>query len=628
MKNTFDLKDVQITDTRWKSCEDKNALFLSEMDPERILSGFRRTCGIKTDAQPYGGWEDSLIAGHGIGHYFSALGMRIACLRGRDENGELEESIKKAETIVRGLLECQEKLGNGFLSAATVQDSDNVYIQFDILEGRAEGKQWVPWYALHKVLQGLLDLWRYGEIEGAGKAATALADWVSNRVLSWDKATRKKVLSVEYGGMNETLYLLYLKTHNERYKKAAGVFDEPELYSDLLSFRNRLKGIHANTTIPKILGYLTGALAYDEGEEVSKRLKTAEIFWEKVIRDQSYPTGAIGDMEHFFADGLLDGSRTQCNGESCCSYNMLKLSQLLYRITGDIRYTDHIERTLWNLKLGSIGPDGGYTYFNPMATGYYRLYSPNRPEENPFWCCVGTGMEDMAKAADQICYEEDNVIYITQWISSDLRIGEKIYQIRTDFEKGLITITCSKSGKNIKLRIPRWIKNREDILPKGEEYLDIDPDNGKFELEFSMDLKLLELPDEPSAKGFSYGPFVLCVPLGEDRWGVTESAGIDVTAPAWKVVFGRAVKSSITYGKTNRAVLDAEYLTLPSEETVEDFRRNFKDHIRDENGELFLTGMRDINGQIIDLPLIPYFSTGNGRYGVYWYISSGSRSSH
>ena len=116
-----ELSDIRITDVRWKACEDKNALFLSSMDPERVLAGFKRTCKIRTDAEPYGGWENSLIAGHGTGHYFSALGMRIESLRGCGSSSELEESIAKANAIVTGLKECQEKLGNGFLSAATVQ---------------------------------------------------------------------------------------------------------------------------------------------------------------------------------------------------------------------------------------------------------------------------------------------------------------------------------------------------------------------------------------------------------------------------------------------------------------------------------------------------------------------------
>ena len=625
MKTVFDLSKVKITDERWEACADKNALFLDGMDPERVLSGFRRTCKIPTDAEPYGGWENSLIAGHGVGHYFSALAMRIAYLKGAGNSPELEKSISKANTIVKGLKECQEKLGNGFLSAATVQDEDNPYIQFDILEGKAEGNQWVPWYALHKVLQGLIDLWTYADINGARDAALALADWVADRVLTWDEETRKKVLSVEYGGMNDSLYQVYILTGKKEYLEAAKVFDEPDLYAGLLGFKNRMRGVHANATIPKILGYLQGALAFEKAgltEEISTRTEVAERFWDTVIRNQTYATGGVGDMEHFFTDGLLDGSRTQCNAESCCCYNMLKLSQLLFRLTGKNKYLDYIERTLWNAKLGSIGPNGGYTYFNPMATGYYRLYSPASPADNPFWCCVGTGLEDFAKFPDQIYYSEGNTLYITQWISSVAVLANSEYQLDADLENGRLTVKGSADSR-IKLRIPKWIKNREQILPDSEDFLDITLSAGAaFELQFEMKMTLMELPDEPSAKGFMYGPFVLCVPLGNDKWGITENAGIEVVAPAWKVVFDASVKSNINYGKTQRAVLDREYLTLPEGETEESFSHDFEKHIRKENGRFYLTGLSDCRGNKTDLPLLPYYDMGNTRYGIYWYINA------
>lgn len=624
-----ELNDIKITDVRWKDCEDKNAFFLSSMDPERVLAGFKRTCRIKTDAKPYGGWENSLIAGHGTGHYFSALGMRIATLRGRENSPELEESIAKANVVVTGLKECQEKLGNGFLSAATVQDEDNPYIQFDVLEGKAEGQQWVPWYALHKVLQGIMDLWTYGHIAGAKEAALALADWVCDRVLSWDKETRKKVLSVEYGGMNDSLYQLYTLTGDKRYLSAAEVFDEPELYEELLSFKNRMRGVHANATIPKILGYLEGTKAFDKAgikEEVQPRITTAEKFWDAVIRNQTYATGGIGDMEHFFADGLLDGSRTQCNAESCCCYNMMKLSQLLFELTGKPKYLDYIERTLWNAKLGSVGPDGGYTYFNPMATGYYRLYSPSKPSENPFWCCVGTALEDFASIGGKICYRKDPDLYITQWISSDIRFGEQVYQLRADYGKGRLTISCVQCNAGttrVKLRIPRWIKNRVLILPDSEEFLDVAfPPDGTFEMDFEMQLKITGLPDEASAKGFMYGPFVLCVPLGNDKWGINENAGIEVVAPAWKVVFDASVKCNINYGKTQRAVLDREYLTLPEGVALQDFSGDLEKYLAKDNDRFLLTGLKDFMGGDISLPLIPYYQAGNERYGIYWYIRS------
>ena len=663
----FALEDVEVKDLLWSEKMALNAEFLDAMDPERVLAGFRRTAGIPTDAEPYGGWENGLIAGHGVGHYFSALAMRIADLRGKDPSGKaLDLSIRNAETIMSGLSECQEKYGSGFLSAATIQDPENLEIQFDVLEGKAEAQQWVPWYALHKVLQGMIDLYVYAKTAGAFSVAKALADWTCDRVLSWDEETRKRVLSVEYGGMNDSLYQLFDLTGDEKYRRAAKAFDEPELYADLLGFKNRMKGVHANATIPKILGYLAGTgtsicLPEDQGitsfddasdPEVKERIAVSEKFWETVIRNQTYATGGLGDMEHFFADGMLDSSRSQCNAESCCCYNMIKLSQDLFEKTGKIRYLEYIEKTLWNAKLGSVGPKGGYTYFNPMATGYYRLYSPNTPAENPFWCCVSTGLEDFAKVGDQVAYKDEKKIFIAQWISSEIRISEaETISLSVDYEKGKLSIRkiCAVSevvpgdaNISVTLRIPRWIKNRSKILPDEQDYLDVTvgPD-AAYELDFEMVLDSFVLPDSllpvdknycisgtvPPAKapavGFSYGPFVLCVPLGNEKWQEVLCAGIEVVAPAWKVVFDSAVMGDITYGKTQKCILEDEYLTLSEGTTVDVFRENLNEYIsQKEDGSFCLSGLKNCKGENVDLPLIPYYRTGDERYGIYWYLKS------
>ena len=707
----YSLDKVQITEPRWVGKFDLNAAFLDEMDVERVLAGFRRTAGIETDAEPYGGWESGLIAGHGVGHYFSALAMRIVYLCGQavaageamkisecmEIRKSLEFSKSQAEKIVAGLSECQEKYGSGFLCAADIPDPENKELQFDILEGKAQGEQWVPWYAMHKVLQGLIDLWAVSETKGAKEVCLALGEWTCKRVLSWDEETRKRVLAVEFGGMNDSLYQLYGLTGDEKYRFAAESFDQPDLYADLLGFKNRLKGVHANTTMPKIIGYLRGAVAGASGasDEVGEgtadssvktggtasakpaddreaRISVAERFFNVVNTKQSYMTGGVGDMEHFFEDGLLDGSRTQCNGESCCAHNMIKLCQMLFELTGKIKYAEYIERTLWNAKLGSVGPEGGYSYFNPMATGYYRLYSPAHPAENPFWCCVGTAMEDFTKLQDQVYYRDGDTVVITQWISSDIRVSEnRSLSLQVDLEEGKLilqhhdktysadTIPDCSDGKvhspceeetHVKLRVPRWIKNRSKYLPDDQDYLNLILDAvSRIVMTFEMEIGAHLLPDsiplpasdanpasdDPSAKapffatsaprvpaiGFSYGPLVLCVPLGNEKWGITEVAGIDVVAPAWKVVFDASVKTDIHYGRTTKAVLNREFLTLPEGVTAEGIKSHPEKYvIRKEDGKLVLTGLSDWKEEAVELPLIPYYQTGNERYGIYWYL--------
>ncbi len=625
----MDLSQIQIKDSLWKDKMQANGLFLANMDVDRVLAGFKRTCGIPTEADPYGGWEDSLIAGHGVGHFFSALAMEICSLSGELREGNTavssaySEALAKAEAIVDGLLLCQKTAGSGFLSAATVQDPANPEIQFDSLEGKADAQNWVPWYALHKVLQGLIDLWVYADVNGAKEAAISLGDWVSDRVLPWDEAMKKKVLAVEYGGMNDSLYQLYALTGDEKYYASAEKFDEPSLYKDLLGFANRLRGVHANATIPKIIGYLQGAIVKRDDSDATARVEIAERFFDLVVKKQMYATGGIGDMEHFFLDGMLDASRTQCNAESCCCYNMMKLSQMLYVLTGKTTYLDYIDKTLWNAKLGSVGPDGGYTYFNPMGTGYYRLYSPVKPEENPFWCCVGTGLEDFAKVGDQICYLDEDTITVAQWISADVETedGKKL-SIRADFDKGQLLLS-SNADISVRLRIPRWIKNRASLVSDGEEYVlyALQKDETR-NLSFEMQLVMGALPDNKNAVYFTYGPFVLCVPLGNEKWGITEGAGIQVYAPAWKVVFDAAVKGDISYGHTQKSVLDREYLSLPSGETIESMKDHIEKYVqKNSEGKFFWKGMKNSKGEEVELPLVPYYGIGNERYGIYWYLT-------
>ena len=628
--NSFTPGQIRVTDRLWEEKVLINAQFLDAVDPDRVLAGFRITAGIDTDAKPYGGWENSLIAGHGVGHFFSALAFRLASLRTSDML--FSDSVSKAKAIIGGLRECQEKIGSGFLSAATVQDINNPEIQFDALEGKLTAKTWVPWYALHKVLQGLIDLWEIAGLDEAKEVALNLGDWICDRVRTWDEKTQKRVVAFEYGGMNDSLYRLFQLTGDKKYRTAAGSFDEPELYEELIGKKDGLKNVHANATIPKVLGYLQGAGNDTEyaslSNDAADRISIAERFWKKIVANQMYATGGMGDMEHFFADGALDTSRTQCNAESCCVHNMMKLSRLLFILTGKVEYIEYNERALWNARLGSLGPNGGYTYFNPMATGYYRLYSPALPDENPFWCCVGTGMEDFVRFSEQLFFEEEGNLVVAQWLSSDIETKNGVtVSLRVDFEEGNLVVKCTahesvKDNVRIRLRIPRWIENREKILPTALDYLDFELSDGEeYRLDFTMKFRVIGLDDDDSVVGFMYGPFVLAVPLGNEKWGETVGAGIEVIAPKWKSLFGTSVRSDIVYGQTRRSILDSEYLKVPEDESVDSFKENIMKYVEKHGGEQFcLRGLRNQKGEKIKLELRPYYGMGNERYGVYWYL--------
>ena len=91
----------------------------------------------------------------------------------------------------------------------------NVVLQFDNVESgktNISTRAWVPWYTMHKILAGLTDAYEVAGNETALEVANKLATWIADRANSWDTSTQNKVLSVEYGGMNDALYQLYKVT--------------------------------------------------------------------------------------------------------------------------------------------------------------------------------------------------------------------------------------------------------------------------------------------------------------------------------------------------------------------------------------------------------------------------------
>lgn len=326
----FALNDVTLTDTYYKAAESSDLSFLKKFDNDRLLSRFRETAGVdQKGASPYKGWEDSLIGGHCVGHYLTACAQAVKATG--------DESLRtKLTALISGLRECQTKLNTGFVFGARIDDASNVEKQFDIVEGKDSGNTWVPWYTMHKIVQGLVDVYRYTDNQEALTVAKDLGEWIYNRVNQWDSGTQARISYTEYGGMNDCMYELYKITGNTHFRDAAHKFDDPGLYKTILSGNsNTLNKRHANTTIPKFVGALNRYVALTErGETLTEDDKAylgyAEDFWKLVVEKHAFITGSVSDMEHFKEDHAQDSIRTQCNCESCCVHNMLKLSKELF----------------------------------------------------------------------------------------------------------------------------------------------------------------------------------------------------------------------------------------------------------------------------------------------------------
>lgn len=622
----FDISDITLTDAYSVNAFDKEMEYLLSFDMNRLLAGFRENAGLNTfGAKKYGGWENTNIAGHAIGHYLTAVAQ--AYQSPNISETQRDKLMSNMKTLIDGMRECQinSKGKPGFIWAGGHPNSSNVEVQFDNVEqGKANifDDAWVPWYTMHKLIAGINDVYKATGYDNAKTLGSNLGDWVYNRCKTWDSNKQRTVLSIEYGGMNDCMYDLYLITGKDEHAVAAHYFDETNLHELVLKGgANALNNRHANTTIPKFLGALKRYIALDgktvNGERVdaSRYLEYAEAFWDMVITHHTYITGGNSEWEHFGADDVLDKERTNCNCETCNSYNMLKLSRELYKITGDSKYMDFYEGTYYNSILSSQNPETGMTtYFQPMATGYFKVYSS--PFDH-FWCCTGSGMESFTKLGDTIYMHSDNTLYVNMYQSSILRWDEmnvKITQESSIPDGDTSVFTIEGSGAlDLRFRIPDWEASPMTIKVNGEKYNYTNVNEyaqvtgnfksgDKIELTIPEEVKAYNLPDKTSVYGFKYGPIVLSAELGTQNMEKS-STGMWVTIP-------------------KEAITPTDNITLAKEgQSVEGFMMNINDYLVKDSSSMKFT----LSGTNTKLTFSPHYRQYEQRYGIYWnFLSNGT----
>jgi DUF1680 family protein len=504
----FPMNQVRLGEGPCKIAMEADRRYLHSLPPDRLLHTFRINAGIPSSAQPLGGWEapDCELRGHYAGgHYLSACALMYA------STGD-EELKANANQVVAELAKCQNALKGGFLSAFPVEF-------FDRLRNRE--RVWAPFYTIHKIMAGTLDMYVYCGNDQALEVAQKMAGWVAGytQPLSYDHIQR--ILGTEFGGMGEVLSNLYAVTGKDYYLEVAQRFDKKLFFDPLAAHRDELKGLHVNTHIPQVIAAarlyeLTGDRRYRD---------IAEYFWYEVVSERSYCTGGTSNGESWNTDpGKLAAELSTNTTECCCAYNMMKLSRHLFGWTADARYMDYYERALFNHRLGTINPeDGTMMYYLPLASGYWKTFG--KPFDS-LWCCTGTGSEEYAKLNDTIYFHGEDSLYVNLYIDSDVDWPEKGIRIRQDTrfpEQQTTTLTIT--AKNpvtlaVHLRIPYWaqggsVKINGTTLPafgSPSSYLALNrvwKTGDKIELNLPMGVHIAPMPDDETVQAVMYGPLVL-----------------------------------------------------------------------------------------------------------------------
>lgn len=453
--NDFPLEDVQLLDGPFKHARDLNIKVLLEYNVDRLLAGYRKEAGLQEKAAIFPNWEG--LDGHVAGHYLSALSMNYAATGDEACKQRMEYMISELKTCQEANAEKYPDWGGGYVGA--VPNGQELWPKIKIGDLDPIWKYWVPWYNVHKMYAGLRDAWLYAGNEEAKRMFLKFCDWGISLTHDLTDEQMQQMLGNEPGGINEVYADAFQMTGDKKYLIAAERFSHHELLNPLSKGIDNLDNKHANTAVPKAVGFeRIGELTHD-----SKFLNAGNFFWETVTSNRSLALGGNSRREHFPSASSYSDFINDVEGpESCNTYNMLKLSQDLFRIEQDAKYMDFYERALFNHILSTQHPKhGGYVYFTSARPRHYRVYSaPNEA----MWCCVGSGMENHGKYGEQIYSHQSDSLFLNLFIASTLRwrdrgVTLKQETIFPDEEKTKITITGGKSKFTLLVRYPDWVSD-------------------------------------------------------------------------------------------------------------------------------------------------------------------------
>jgi hypothetical protein len=394
----------------------------------------------------------------------------------------------------------------------------------------------MAFYSTHKIMAGLLEMHTHGGNRQALEVLTGMANWVDERTASKSEAEMQQILNIEYGGMNEVFYNLAAVANEPRWARVGDRFTKKVFFNPLALCRDELRILHGNTHIPQVIG---AARRYELSGD-PRFHDVAAFFWNTVVSARSYVTGGTTNSERWLAEPhrlaaeLNRGTETQ---ECCCAYNMMKLTRHLYEWRGDPSYIDYYERVLFNHRLGAIQPGTGHTtYHLSMSPGAWKTLCT---EDQTFWCCTGTALEEFAKLTNTIYHYDDHGLYVNLFIASELDWPERRIRLRQETRfpdeprTALLVDAEAPAQWTMQLRVPAWLASTPSVRINGRpfegtanpgSYLSISriwKKGDRVELELPMRLTVEKMADDAKVQAFRYGPIVLAGELGTA--GLTEA---------------------------------------------------------------------------------------------------------
>lgn len=585
-------KDIHGKQTKFMENRDKFIHTLAKTNPDSFLYMFRNTFGQQQPkgAEPLGVWDsqETKLRGHATGHYLTAIAQAYASSA---YDKDLQDVFaQKMEYMVETLYELSKLSGapktpegkfvsdprkvpfgakkSGYDSDLSEKGIRNDYWnwgsgyisayppdQFIMLEqGATYGGQnnqiWAPYYTLHKILAGLLDVHEISGNEKALTVAQGMGDWVAARMGELSTQTLismwNRYIAGEYGGMNEVMARLYRLSGTESYLEVAQLFDNIKMfYGDadhshgLAKNVDTFRGLHSNQHIPQIVG----ALEMYRNTGASEYFNIAENFWFKTTHNYMYSIGGVAGARNpanaecfpvqpstLYENGFSSGGQN----ETCATYNMLKLTRNLFLFDPNAQLMDYYERGLYNHILASVAEDSpANTYHVPLLPGSVKHFG--NPDMKGFTCCNGTAIESSTKLQNSIYFKSRNnkTLYVNLFIPSTLHWTERditIKQVTAFPKEDHTTLKINGDGRfDLRLRVPGWATNGFYVTVNGKQqkinstpgsYLSIDrkwKNGDTVKLRMPFEFRLEPVMDQQNVASLFYGPVLLAAQEKEPR---------------------------------------------------------------------------------------------------------------
>ena len=366
----------------------RNSRYLTALDSTRLACLYTSAANLtgtwsKPMCEPY---DHPQYWGHYLGHWLSASALSV-------QSGSGGPALAaKANAMVETMARAQAAWGAagepGFLFP---------YADASPFAALAQGRNCapvcVPFYVMHKMLAGLLDMHARAGSAQALAVATGLGDWVAAYIAgvlaAGGQASWQSALGTEWGGMNEGLRNLYRATGDSKHATTAGFFVHWAWTDPLVAGVDVLQDFHANTHIPEILGDLQGYMLTGNATE----LAIVENFLDILEENHTYATGGSNDHEYWGVSRMLGDAMNADTEETCTQYNILKTVSLRFALDGSSRWSDWYARALYGGMIGNQAITGqwadtdtvGFHYMLPL--GGAALKKPWGDSAQGFPCC-------------------------------------------------------------------------------------------------------------------------------------------------------------------------------------------------------------------------------------------------